>query len=657
MNSFIIIVLWLAFAGVNGSDDSEEILCQFENTTNRSLTYYCKDYVKYFGDFYANCLHDSASIEAKDVIQLTVGGCDPDRVIDEVNRQTFLSKLDISYSGYKSLNWLSFDRNQLQLINASHNWLTESKFHANLAFLNHSLELIELDLSHNKIGAIFWFNVTTKSPLKRIHLQNNVIAFIQTKAFVNLLELKYVDLSNNKLTQITVDAFANLKHLGDLHFENNPIERFDCDNLLAMRTMFVYISWHQMEYFQSNCDKSTKFLVEFTNELGIFPINQRIYKIHCDSRGFQKIAVFKAGANQFESVLDILHCFRGDTLIELDVSGNSIGALSPTTFQRFINLQELSLRETELSTFDFALLERQSQLTAIDFSDNHLSDFINFTLSWNLKNLQQFRAAGNQFHSDLIARLPSTIKYLDLSGNPMGQLTPKLFGHLVYLEELQLRNTKLGIPNVDPFKTLDNLYHLDISENNFDALDFSILAQTLTKLRSFRAAGCRIPMATDVVPYFGNNLWTLDLSHNFMGDLTADSPLQHLNLLSLYLNNANVSVLDANALKRSTNLACFEIADNLLNEIDLTFLSADLLELNLQGNNLSAINDLTPEYFPRLRLLNVAQNQLSCESLQQIQSIWTNNRTIELRLWDQKLHENCTTIGADVGVTIDGTSA
>lgn len=271
------------------------------------------------------------------------------------------------------------------------------------------------------------------------------------------------------------------------------------------------------------------------------------------------------------------------------------------------------------------MLQRQQNLIALDISDNHLINVNNILLAWNLQDFQEFIASGNRFKAELLSQLPSTIKYLDLSDTTLGELTPKSFQYLTALEELRLKNTRLKFSGSNPFEELDNLQLLDISQNNLHGMDFRQIASTLSKVREFRAIDCNIANATKLIELFGLNLWVLDLSGNVIGDLHRDSPLHRLNLLNLYLNQANISSIDLEMLKESSNLAYFEIANNSLTEIDLMPLAGDyLIELNVSGNQLNTVRNLTPMNFPKLRFLNIARNQLPCDGSMQLVNDWTD---------------------------------
>lgn len=630
------------------TDNDSEFLCQLFDENTHSFVYYCNDFIKlrtidaetesYV--YIENCSFHRESVaeflsSSTQVNHLEIGGCANKTVRDLIDYfNSTVRTLDVSYSGYKSIHSLNFVHQRMQTINMSHNQITEYPWKTYLEFFVRFPMLYELDLSYNKLQAVHIIANQSLIKLERLHLQHNAISHIQNGAFVNLTQLNYIDLSHNRLDRISASAFSNLQTLQIMHIEHNPIDLFFCDDLLNMKALWVYMSWDRIEYFSTDCAGiappqslwlDTQYIVAFnTSKHGFFPIAEGKYKIDCDRNSFKRIRTFNAGRNKYATVVSILECF-GTTLVELDLSGNFIGIIETSTFERFVHLYELSLRDTQLLSFDFQMLQRQQNLIALDISDNHLTNINNILIAWNLRDFQELTASGNRFKAELLQQLPSTIKYLDLSDTVLDELTPKHFQYLIQLEELRLRNTRLKFFDCNPFEVLDNLQLLDISQNDLSGMDFTRIVTTLTKLREFRAADCSISNASELIELFGLNLWVLDLSMNFIGDLRKVSPFHRLNLLNLYLNQANISSFDLETLKESSNLAYLEIANNSLNEIDLMPLSgAYLIELNMSGNQLNTVNHLTPINFPKLRFLNVARNQLPCEMSRQLVNDWTD---------------------------------
>lgn len=87
-------------------------------------------------------------IPAGQIKFLKIGGCDCDMVANAIEKLKFLRALDMSYSyGYETLDWLHLNLDWLKKFNTSHIGLETN-------FFQHTARLLEIDLSHNKLGRI-----------------------------------------------------------------------------------------------------------------------------------------------------------------------------------------------------------------------------------------------------------------------------------------------------------------------------------------------------------------------------------------------------------------------------------------------------------------------------------------------------------------------
>lgn len=311
--------------------------------------------------------------------------------------------------------------------------------------------------------------------------------------------------------------------------------------------------------------------------------------------------------------------------------------------RRFTNLKRLSLRGSHLTEFDFTLLINQRKLEELDISNNHLKSLRNVALSQFSPNLTRFIAAGNEFENvtEILRYLTPSITSLDLSGSFVGKANVTTFDRLKQLKELKLSRTGLVISDsVNPFEQLQGLTELDISYNNLEKVDFKLLSTTLNRSKTFRANNCNIKNILAVTQHLGASLETLDLSGNFLGDLNATTFKRVTNLENLFLDNAYITIFEWDSLKRQMKLLDLRITNNKLNRIDLGVISTSLRWLNLEGNELIEIKNLTKQHFPSLESLKVSNNQLSCKALAQLKHEW-RDKLINFNLWDQKHKQNC----------------
>lgn len=159
-----------------------------------------------------------------------------------------------------------------------------------------------------------------------------------------------------------------------------------------------------------------------------------------------------------------------------------------------------------------------------------------------------------------------------------------------------MRNSHLSILDSDPFEKLSKLRYLDISHNNFERLNFSILSETLKRLEHFYAANSRIESFSQVIKHLGGKLQTLDLSGNF------------------------VVYLEASWFYALKDLSFLFLSDNKLQKIDLKFTSNALTNLHLQGNELNEVGNAVRSNFPFLFELDISDNRLTCEFVSLIEN-------------------------------------
>ncbi|KAG5318957.1 LRC15 protein, partial [Pseudoatta argentina] len=117
----------------------------------------------------------------------------------------------------------------------------------NLSLANNSLVTVpdvcsiiflrNLDLSENRITAVFsgTFCINLRT-LEYLHLSNNVITTIETRAFRNLLSLKYLDLSGNRLKQLPAHWVYSW-YIQELHLERNNFTELDNISLINIKEL------------------------------------------------------------------------------------------------------------------------------------------------------------------------------------------------------------------------------------------------------------------------------------------------------------------------------------------------------------------------------------------------------------------------------------
>lgn len=167
---------------------------------------------------------------------------------------------------------------------------------------------------------------------------------------------------------------------------------------------------------------------------------------------------------------------------KLSLSGNFVGKLNATTFERFRDLNWLQLKETGLEFADFTPFDGLDKLTLLDISNNNLEK-VDFTKpSPILSKLQSFFAANCHIQdvTPLVQQLGANLQALTISGNTIGSLKAGVFDKLSRLSHLDLSNTNLQSFN---FGVLEKtkIQFLNISNNHLSEFELtSSLPQLLS---------------------------------------------------------------------------------------------------------------------------------------------------------------------------------
>lgn len=361
------------------------------------------------------------------------------------------------------------------------------------------------------------------------------------------------------------------------------------------------------------------------------------YEIHCNEQSFPKLRYLKSGANTVDN-LDALFGCLGTSIETLHLTDQAVN-ISSALLARFPKLECLTLHNTSLSEFDFAWIKNPSKITQLHISLNHLKQLKNTELLKNYDNLDTFKVAENQLENvaDILENLSPTIWSLDLSGNNVGLIGVTELHRFKKLNRLRLDNTNLTFTNSDPFEKCEKLISLDLSHNDLENVDFSILKPTLKRIERLAVADCHIPDLSKLIQYLGKSLEQLDLSGNNLENLIADSFKDLPNLWYLSLGNGNLSKLSADIFQHQPGLRFLNISNNLLSQksLDLQPIAHQLEVLHVSSNDLTEIADFNRKNFPKIRHIGISNNKCSCAYLKQLMNEFSGVR-FSPDSWHQK---------------------
>lgn len=253
-----------------------------------------------------------------------------------------------------------------------------------------------------------------------------------------------VNASHKRLTKIVKNFFSDTPNAIKVDFPNNELETDVFNQILA------------------EVKSVNQFTTESQNEIPSRDICKNLNELK-DLRSSQEVA-------------DLMSCLPS-SLKTLDLSNITLGKVDSTIFKRFSNLENLNLRNTQLTEFDFSWLNGQRNLKTIDISENNLKTVKNAPILEAFGQLYSLHIEGNQVKNaaELIQYLSPSIKYLHLSGNYVGPLNDTTFEKLTNLEHLYLNKTNISLINVSPFKPLTRLEELYIGHNSLATIDINSL--------------------------------------------------------------------------------------------------------------------------------------------------------------------------------------
>lgn len=482
--------------------------------------------------------------------------------------------------------------------------------------------------------------------LQSLDLSHNQISSLNQDDFSHLIHLENMDLSHNSISEMDYEVFKSNNKLKTLHLENNPIRNIDCSALsLVNKGASVFIPWKHIAEFQLEWCEDKKIHVSANQNEGFFHTSDGKIELNCNEQSFEDINIFQMDGNQFENALEMLKCLT-PSLKWLKLGGNFTETLSLTSFDRFVNLEDLLIRDIQLPNFNFDMLKNQKNLASFDVSRNGLGTVSNIHVLNTLGTLEYVEIGENHLQNtmELIQHLSPTVKALRLSGNHVGKLEANTFARLTNLQTLTLKNTGITFTDVNPFEALKELRELDISYNNLEHVNIALLSSTLENLLEFHIANSKIVINTEFIKLFGPSLQVLDLSGNTLGNLNANAFEKLENLQDLHLDNMCTPNFDFNILEPLKNLQLLNVSYDSLNNIDLSSISTKLQELYLEGNNLTQVEHLSQSRFPKLFELAISKNQFSCDYLAtflpQIKVEWPDLKFVG-DPWLQKHSNDC----------------
>ncbi|XP_066280315.1 toll-like receptor 13 [Branchiostoma lanceolatum] len=453
----------------------------------------------------------------------------------------------------------------------------------------------ELDLSFNRIPALYNDSFTGMTKLQVIDVSKNRITGIEEATFRNMKNLTLLNLSGNRLKALAPNVFENLSSLQRLRIDRN---RFQSTAAISSALLPLV----SLQILNMNLNKVTNIHLQ--------PEFARLEQLRTLDLAGNPISSLQAESFQV---------MKDHSLTHLSLASNNLSDIPKQALMPFASVKEITFSNHELTAKDlFSIFSntRGLGITNWTLSNNNITELTNVTfsplideeviyISLNSNNISQL--------TDYLFASLSRLRVLSLGHNPIQKLSVRAFAGCDNLQELGLDKWGLGQIPSSNFEPLANLTRLNLASNLIrDVQDRAFMS--LPKLRILQMHANRIETVAKDAFYGLHYLEDLNLGANNIRYI----PSEAFRILSPSLKKLDLSA-NRHLKTISPNLfhRLHQLTDLKLNSCYLqTLRNSDFAGLyNLQRLDLSynLINVIDPDAFHDLwsiKVLNLDNNIL-----------------------------------------------
>lgn len=450
-------------------------------------------------------------------------------------------------------------------------------------FLEDFKNILSLDISYSGLESLDSFDLNLEH-LVKLNVSHNKLMEIPTIFFTNLTKVVEIDLSYNQLTTY----FKLPEEIEIVHMSHNKINDFD-----------FTIDLRRIKYLDMRHNKM--YNIKLFDNLIMKTLRLEHNKFsYLDTKIINTVAFYKSSAYISWKDVTSLSFSLHEHPIHITVNGENEGL--------FYRDGKIELQCNELG----------------------------------FKNTERFHISNVENPKDLLRCLTPSLKELELVNCNLGNLDIDFIQRFDNLREINLNNC--SVSEFDLIWLKDNVLSIDIPKNNLKKLGNVSLLKSFDRLMTLDVSENQLENVTELIQYLNPRINFLYLSGNNIGKLN-DITFENLkNLDVLYLNNTNLSFESLNPFKALKYLEWLNLEDNKIDSLDLTSMPGErLYTLELSGNNLMELENLTPSRFPKLRLLEISNNLFPCDYLEKFVAKVEDEFDGRLNLyepWKQK-HGDC----------------
>lgn len=306
-----------------------------------------------------------------------------------------LIDLDLSHNKISEITSMTFSDMNLSQINLSYNLIT----HLNEKTFVNMEELSILILRGNKITSIHADTFSGSNYLLTIDLSENNIKVFPTKFMQGLVNSNTIFLDNNKIEEIPNDAFSNMEYLKYMSLKSNMIHKFDAPKLLSHSVETLFLDNNLLEHID---------------------IPFHIKNLHISNNKFKKIEILQnnsleildVSSNPLENV-DSLPVENLNKITELHLSNLEIKSFQLDKLQELENLKVLNLSQNELNNLSITNTTELS-ISLLDVDNNNFENISELRLT-NFPKLEELRISYNFWKCDDLSNIWDALLKLNIT--------------------------------------------------------------------------------------------------------------------------------------------------------------------------------------------------------------------------------------------------
>ncbi|XP_070708148.1 toll-like receptor 13 [Pempheris klunzingeri] len=477
-----------------------------------------------------------------------------------------------------------------------------------------SSTLLRLDLFANNIQRV---NVSCFPALEYIRLSNNSKLELQADVFASNPRLKSLLCQGVKaevLAGLSAETKKNLTTVAfSLFIEKSPLTICGLlkgmDQLEKVEVDLKGSRLPQTNYSLLDCATPPVVVIADADLGNVDHLSlgrgntSRLYLINCGLKrisrttfdSYQGLKTLQLNQNKVVIQPDT---FKGlSSLTFLSFDKGKIRDIDPKWFAPLKRLTRLSLMKNEITELAPKVFSVHTQLEQLYLQFNLLKYITKNPFS-KLRRLTKLNLSLNiiDFIEEGSFQDLTRLNYLDLSGNRIRRLTPSILSGLMNLKKFVLYNNRLHFKSYEtPFINVTSLEYLEMN---------------------YQGPGGR--GIGDIGPHFfqgPRRLTSVAIGHSIMVNFHPDAFVPLINLKYLYIAGVIMKTTNLSAvlspLKRLQKLTLYRA--------DLDALPANLLPpdnsleiLKVQSNHLHIVDKIMLDALPRLRLLDITENPLTC---------------------------------------------